>query len=255
MPIPLQEGWLYGPVNSRRYGRSLGVNPLPLDRKLCSLDCLYCQYGFTRAQETAGRAEVPSVEDLAAAFEREFARLAAAGDFPDRITVAGNGEPTLHPDFLGMSRALAAARDRHFPGATLGLLSNAMHLNREEVVQAIRGFYDEPSMKLEWGTAACFAAMNQVSPRGFARLIAGLRKLERFGVQALFLRTPKADNTTPGEIRAWLGLLEDLRPVHVEIYSLDRPAQAEAQARRVPGEELERIAEQVRALGIPADVY
>lgn len=255
MPIPLQDGWLYGPVHSRRYGRSLGVNPLPLDRKLCSLDCLYCQYGFTRAQETAGPREVPSVEALGEAFDREFGRLAAERDLPDRITVAGNGEPTLHPDFLGLSRALTAARDRHFPDATVGLLSNSMHLNRADVLTAVRECYDEPAMKLEWGTAECFAAMNQVSPKGFQRVVEGLRQLDRFVVQALFMRSPKADNTTEPELEGWLGLLDELRPVHVEVYSLDRPPAEEAQAETVPRKDLEAIAARVEALGIPAEVY
>ncbi|RMH03691.1 MAG: radical SAM protein [Planctomycetota bacterium] len=254
MPIPLQSGWLYGPIDSRRYGRSLGVNPLPLDRKLCSLDCLYCQYGFTRAQEVVGRAEVPAAAELAAAFDREFARLAAAGDRPDRITVAGNGEPTLHPDFLEISRELVAARDRHFPGAEIGILSNSMHLNREDVVTALNECYDEPAMKLEWGSAECFAAMNQVSPRGYERVLAGLERLRSFVVQALFMRAPKADNATEAEIAGWLDNLRRLRPRirWVELYSLDRPPAAEARAERLPPEELEEIAERVRRLGLEA---
>lgn len=255
MPIPLQDGWLYGPVDSRRYGRSLGINPLPLDRKLCSLDCLYCQYGFTRAQDVAGRAEVPAASELLAAVEREFARLAAAGDRPDRITVAGNGEPTLHPDFLAISRGLAGVRDRYFPGAVLGILSNSMHLDRDDVVKALDSCYDAPQMKLEWGTQECFAAMNQVSPRGFRRVVEGLRRLRRFGVQALFMRSPRADNAREEEVAAWLDLLAELRPTDVEIYTLERPPAAEARAEAVPREELEAIAARVRALGIPAQVF
>lgn len=255
MPIPLQDGWIYGPVHSRRYGRSLGVNPLPLDRKLCSLDCLYCQYGFTRAQDTAGRAEVPSAPEMARAFEREFARLAAAGDVPDWIHVAGNGEPTLHPDFLEMSRALQAARDRHLPASRIGLLSNSMHLNRDDVVRALNECYDDPAMKLEWGTPECFAAMNQVSPKGFRRVVDGLKRLDRFAVQALFLRSPRADNTTPRELDGWLALLGELRPYRVEVYSIDRPPQSEAQVTAVPKAELEVIAQRVRGLSIPAEAF
>jgi wyosine [tRNA(Phe)-imidazoG37] synthetase (radical SAM superfamily) len=256
MPIPLQEGWLYGPVNSRRYGRSLGVNPLPVDRKLCSLDCLYCQYGFTRAQDVAGRAEVPGVAELAEAFEREFGRLAAAGDLPDRITVAGNGEPTLHPDFLEMSRALVAARDRHFPGATIGILCNSMHLNRDDVVTALNECYDEAAMKLEWGSAECFAAMNQVSPKGYERVLTGLERIDRFVVQALFMRSPRADNATPAEVEGWLANLERLRERirWVELYSLDRPPADAAEAVRLGPEELAAIAEQVRSRGFEARV-
>jgi len=257
MPIPLQDGWLYGPIDSRRYGRSLGVNPLPLDRKLCSLDCLYCKYGFTRAQDAAGRAEVPSVEDLSAAFEREFARLAAADDLPDRITVAGNGEPTLHPDFLELSRALAAARDRHFPGATIGILCNSMHLNRPDVVTALNECYDEPAMKMEWGSPAGFAAMNQVAAKGYDRALAGLERIDSFVVQALFMRSPDANNASPAEIEGWLGNLERLRDRirWVELYSLDRPPAEAARAERLSPEELRAIAAQVEARGLEVRSY
>lgn len=257
MPIPLQDGWLYGPVSSRRYGRSLGINPLPLDRKLCSLDCLYCQYGYTRAQNVAGRADVPSVADLAAACEREFARLAAAGDRPDRITVAGNGEPTLHPDFLKLSRALVAARDRHFPGAVLGILSNSMHLDRDDVVTALDECYDEPAMKLEWGSAEVFAALNQVSPKGYRRVLDGLARLRSFVVQALFLHSPLADNAAPAEVAGWIDNLLRLRERvrWVEIYSLDRPPAAASQATPLTRPELESIAHRARLHSLDCRLY
>ncbi len=257
MPIPLQEGWLYGPVDSRRYGRSLGVNPLPLDRKLCSLDCLYCQYGFTRAQDVAGRAEVPSAGDLKEAFRKEFSRLAKADDIPDRITVAGNGEPTLHPDFFSMSQSLAEARDEFFPGATLGLLCNGMHLNKSDVVEAIRTWYDEPAMKLEWGTPECFAALYQVSAKGLDRVLKGLDLLDSFVVQALFVKTPAVDNSSQEEVSEWIGHLQRYQEKieHVEIYSIDRPPADAAEAEAVGKERLHEIAQQTASLGFSVEVF
>ncbi len=258
MPIPLQDGWLYGPVDSRRYGRSLGVNPLPLDRKLCSLDCLYCQYGFTRAQEVAGRAEVPSMEDLAAAFDREFERLAAADDVPDRITVAGNGEPTLHPDFYEWSRTLAEARTKHFgSGTQIGLLTNGLHLNKADVIAGMKEFYDEPAIKLECGTPECFAALYQVSAKGLQRTLDGLDELDSFVIQALFIHGPTADNAAPDEVAAWLEHLQTYSDKirHVEIYTLDRPAADQSDAERVRVARLNEIADQVRALGLTAEVF
>ena len=130
-----------------------------------------------------------------------------------------------------------------------------MHLNRDEVVTACNECYDEPAMKLEWGTAECFAAMNQVSPKGFKRVVDGLRKLDSFVVQALFMRSSKADNTTPVEIEGWLALLEELKPRSVGVYSLDRPPAAEAQAEVVPREDLDAIASRVRERGLEVEVY
>ncbi len=258
MPIPLQDGWLYGPVDSRRYGRSLGVNPLPLDRKLCSLDCLYCQYGFTRTQEVAGRAEVPSLEELASAFDREFARLAAADDIPDRITVAGNGEPTLHPDFYEWSRLLAESRTKHFGASTqIGLLTNGLHLNKADVIAGIQEFYDEPAIKLECGTAECFAGLYQVSPKGLQRTLKTLHQLKSFVIQALFIHSPSADNAAPAEVAEWLNHLDTFRDKirHVEIYTLDRPAADQSDAQRVRVARLHEIADQVRAIDLTAEVF
>ena len=257
MPIPLQEGWLYGPVDSRRYGRSLGVNPLPVDRKLCSLDCLYCQYGFTRTQEVAGRAEVPSAQELKTAFREEFERLAKADDIPDRITVAGNGEPTLHPDFFSMSQSLAEARDDFFPGATLGLLCNGMHLHKPDVLEAIQTWYDEPAIKMEWGTPECFASLYQVSPKGYDRVLAGLEALDSFVVQALFVKTPAVDNSSDLEVAGWLKHLDRFKEKirNVEIYSIDRPPADAAKAEIVGKERLEEIAQQAMDLGLNVEVF
>ncbi|MBT3340006.1 MAG: radical SAM protein [Planctomycetes bacterium] len=256
-PIPLQAGWLYGPVDSRRYGRSLGINPLPVDRKLCSLDCLYCQYGFTKAQQVAGRAEVPSASDLASAIEAKFAALVAADDPPDRITVAGNGEPTLHPEFEKFSADLAKARDQYFPNAQLGILCNGMHLDRPGVLSALNKIYDEPAMKLEWGNAACFAAMNQVGENGFEKILTGLQQIDSFVVQALFMQSPLADNSSDAEVASWVEVLRSLksRIRHVEIYSLDRPPADAAQATAVPRVRLDAIADCARAIGLSVEVF
>ncbi len=51
MTIPLQQKIVYGPVNSRRLGRSLGINLLPISTKICTFNCVYCQYGWTRVHD------------------------------------------------------------------------------------------------------------------------------------------------------------------------------------------------------------
>src|SRR5262245_34849569 len=97
MSMPLQEGIVYGPVRARRLGRSLGVNLLPPYAKVCNMNCAYCQYGETRERRGAGR--WPNAQEVAAAVAERLERAAAADELIDRITVAGHGEPTLHPDF------------------------------------------------------------------------------------------------------------------------------------------------------------
>jgi len=80
---------LYGPVPSRRLGRSLGVDIIPF--KICSLDCIYCQLGET-SQKTVERKEYSPVDDILA----EIKSRISAGLNADFITITGSGEPTLH---------------------------------------------------------------------------------------------------------------------------------------------------------------
>lgn len=257
MPIPLQAEVLYGPVASRRYGRSLGVNPFPGDRKVCSMDCAYCQYGHQRPQGWRDRAELPATADLAIAFESRFLELKALDQVPDRITIAGNGEPTWHPEFHVWAYALADARDRHFgPAVKIGLLTNGRHLLRPTVLEAVRDCIDEPSVKLEVGTPQAYEAMYGVPGGGLERTMAGLRQLDRFTVQALFVRGPRFDNTAEAEFSRWLDRLDELRPRidRVEMFTIDRPPPEEERLQAIPAEELRDLAARVRTHGFRVDV-
>ena len=79
---------MFGPVPSRRLGRSLGVDLVPA--KTCTFDCVYCQVGRTTTK-TVTRAEFVSMDAVLG----EFSRALGSGPQPDYITLAGSGEPTL----------------------------------------------------------------------------------------------------------------------------------------------------------------
>lgn len=257
MPIPLQQGILYGPVPSRRYGSSLGVNPMSSTQKLCSLDCTYCQYGATATPTSSRCADesklaLPKTSELIEAFDRGFEQLAAEGQIPDRITIAGNGEPTMHPGFHIWLYALAESRDRHFgTDVPIGLLSNGLHLQRPTVREAISDCVDDAAFKLEVGTLESFEAMYHTSGGAFLRTLEGLRQLDRFAVQALFVRGPEVDNAREEEVSAWLERLEELKPrIHrVEIFTIAREPDPAAQLRPVEEADLKWIAARTRAAG------
>ena len=92
---------IFGPVKSRRLGVSLGVNLLPTQAKVCSFDCIYCECGFT-PKEYAEKVSLPAREEVKARLETKLKEMGAEGQLPDVITFAGNGEPTLHPEFAGI---------------------------------------------------------------------------------------------------------------------------------------------------------
>jgi wyosine [tRNA(Phe)-imidazoG37] synthetase (radical SAM superfamily) len=244
--MDLQNGIVYGPLESRRFGRSLGVNLAPAGRKTCNYNCAYCEYGWTPFPSTA---VFPRPADVIAAVDEALARD------PDveTITVAGNGEPTLHPAFAPIAEGLFDVRRRRAPKARLALLSNASTLGRLDVVYSLSRF-DERCMKLDAGDATTFRLMNAAMiPLG--RVIADLRAVGRLTLQSMFVRDRERtiDNTTARAVAAWLEAVDRIRPERVDVYTLARtPARASLVA--APRELLESIAARVSAIGIQARV-
>ena len=117
MPLPSLERIMYGPVRSRRLGTSLGINLLPAGMKICNMNCAYCQYGWTRGA-VRYRGQGPGWPTAQAVDTALSARLSAAAErneVIDRLTVAGHGEPTLHPEFAEIAMRLRSVRDRIAP--------------------------------------------------------------------------------------------------------------------------------------------
>jgi wyosine [tRNA(Phe)-imidazoG37] synthetase (radical SAM superfamily) len=251
MPIPLQEGLVYGPVRSRRLGRSLGINVLPRGTKTCNFNCCYCQYGWT-PPATRRRAEGawPSPVALAAAVDVALARHHDV----DRLTLAGNGEPTLYPMLGELVERLNEVRAVRAPHARLAILSNSSTADDPRVASAL-GQFDECYMKLDAGDADTLRAVNS-SPVPLARIVNALSGLRGIILQSLFVHDPRRrmDNTAPARLARWLEAVRRIEPVAVHVYSIDREP-AWYQLQRVPPEELRRIARKVEAEGIPAMTF
>ena len=112
---------LYGPVPSRRLGRSLGVDLVPF--KTCTYDCVYCQLGRT-TNKTLERKEYVAAEDILAELERKLAER----DKPDYITLAGSGEPTLNAGIGKIIRGIKGMTD-----IPVAVLTNGSLLWMDEV--------------------------------------------------------------------------------------------------------------------------
>ena len=244
---------IYGPIRSRRLGISLGVNLLPLHSKLCNFDCIYCECGWN----DDNRAEKPRFntrEDVRTALEATLSKMEAEGALPDVITFAGNGEPTIHPEFEGIIDDTIALRNKFAPEAKVSVLSNATQLHREGVRNALHKV-DNAILKLDSAFTATAKLINK--PQGDYSVERIVEQLEGFGrefvLQTMFLRGEYngalVDNTTASEVEAWLAVVEHLRPHSVMVYSIDRATPCKT-LEKVEREELERIADKVRALGI-----
>lgn len=245
---------VFGPVRSRRLGVSLGINLLPLRRKLCNFDCIYCECGWNRpACEVAEK--LPSRSAVREALEKRLAQMQQEGEKPDVITYAGNGEPTIHPEFAGIIDDSITLRDRFFPEARIAVLSNSTTVTRPAVKEALLKV-DMNILKLDSAFDDTIAALNQ--PNGSAnaqKLIRDLASFEgRLIIQTLFVRGSfrgkTVDNTTPREIEAWLEALRQIRPREVMIYTISRDIPDGSELVAIPKNELRRIASLVGELGI-----
>lgn len=255
--IPLQRGAVYGPVFSRRLGRSLGLNILPDEIKVCSLDCRYCQYGWTgiRSARSAEFAHLlPLREDVCTALEKVLQELDDAGTPPDTITFSGNGEATLHPEFAEIVEDVLELRDAHAPNCRTAILSNSTTVHLKNIREALCRL-DDAVLKLDAGTPESFARLNgPAAPVHFDKILEGLREMGRRAVlQALFVTGP-VDNSRPEEVEAWVGVVRSIGPRSVQVYTLDR-GPADASLLPVPAARLHEIARLVREAGVETEVF
>ena len=248
--------YVFGPVDSRRYGRSLGVNPFPLGEKICSFNCPYCECGWTNRLWVGVHREMawPSVEDLVGDIAARLERLHEDGERLDAITFAGNGEPTLHPDFPELIDQTMKARDEYAPETKLVVLTNATELNRPEIRNCLLRV-DEACMKLDAVSVETVKAINKPHPTvSMESIIEQIASFPSPVIQTMFVHGP-ADNTGDREIALWLDALRRIHPSRIDIYSLDRPA-PDPRLSRVPRKRLQAIAELAREeLTVPVYVY
>jgi wyosine [tRNA(Phe)-imidazoG37] synthetase (radical SAM superfamily) len=249
---------IFGPVRSRRLGLSLGINLLPLHRKFCSFNCIYCECGWTTSGNSEGMT-LPSRSEVADFLEQKLIELADEDYLPDALTYAGNGEPTLHPDFPGIVEDTLRLHDKHSPASRVTVLSNASRIHVPEVFQALHRL-DNNILKLDAGTEKMFRLLNGPVERfGFESLIDNLARFEgRVIIQTMFLKGmfngQSVDNTTDEEVEAWIGHLKKIRPSSVMIYPIARATPAH-DLQKVPRPELEAIAKRARQGGLEVMVY
>jgi wyosine [tRNA(Phe)-imidazoG37] synthetase (radical SAM superfamily) len=258
MPVFLFHDVIFGPVRSRRLGLSLGINLLPVHSKYCSFNCIYCECGWTE-NIPGDTLNLPSRIQVREFLEQKLKSLVAEDYIPDALTFAGNGEPTIHPDFPEIVDDIIDLRNNYVPHAKVAILSNASMIHNERIFNALRKL-DLNIQKLDCGSEKLFRLINNpVHPERFREMIGNLRKFNgQVIIQSLFLKGffngLPVDNTTDEELSEWLKHIEFINPEMVMIYSLDR-ATPSHQLEKVSLSELEKIAEKVKILDIKTTVY
>jgi wyosine [tRNA(Phe)-imidazoG37] synthetase (radical SAM superfamily) len=249
--LKLQTGIIYGPVRSRRLGRSLGINLSPTGYKLCSFDCVYCHYGRTQVKTSQPTEEdLPRIENILRAVEKALALHPSI----DYLTFSGNGEPTLHPNFPTIVEGVRRLRDRLCPHAIFALLSNSTNAHLPHIKEALK-LIDVPIMKLDAGDQATFIRVNRPAATiRFTKLLDGLANIPGLTIQSI-LFAGQLSNVTSQALQAWMNALAEIRPAQIQIYSTDRPV-PQAGLEKIPPEGLHKIANQVETtMQIPVTAY
>lgn len=247
---------IFGPVHSRRLGLSLGINVCPPDGKICSFDCIYCECGFNA--DFRPKQKMPSREAVRRGLEEKLEEMKAAGALPDTLTFSGNGEPTGHPEFPGIMEDTIALRNRICPKAKVSVLTNATHLARPGVFEALLKA-DNALLKLDSVDPDYIRLVDR--PNFAYDLDAVLAKLREFGsravIQTMFMRGTfegrDIDNTTEAFVTPWLEAVKEIGPRLVTIYTIDRET-PDHDLRKAPREVLDAIAARVRGAGLAVQV-
>jgi len=182
-----------------------------------------------------------------------------AGFLPDSLTYAGNGEPTLHPDFEWIIEDTIRIRDQFTPQSQVVVLSNASLADREGIRKALNRV-DRKILKLDTGVEDTFQRLNQ--PPKNIHLKDIVRNLKLFKqnliIQTLFIRGSHndllIDNTTEKELLALLALYDEIRPAEVQVYTIARDTPVNSLS-KIPLHELQSIAARIEEMGIATSVY
>jgi len=257
MPVFLFDEIIFGPVKSRRLGVSLGINLLPLDYKYCNFDCIYCECGRTFKEKFQGK-RFHDRKDVKEQLENVLAKMKQNNNPPDVITFAGNGEPTIHPDFEGIINDTIEVRNKYFPKARIAVLSNATLIQKKSVFTALNKV-DDNILKLDSAFDETIKFMNN-PPANFTvkKLIKNLKTFNgNLIIQTMFLsgtyKGKSADNTSDIEINAWIKLFKEIKPKQVMIYTIERDTPSKG-LKKVSPEKLYKISEKLKSEGFNVQV-
>ena len=206
---------VFGPVPSRRLGRSLGIDPIPL--KTCNWNCVYCQLGRTRPLTNDRREYVDPdliLVEVASALDNH-----ANGDI-DWVTFVGSGEPTLHSGLGRMIRQVKSITSIPVAVITNGAL---LHL---PAVRRDLSAADMVLPSLDAGTEALYRSLNRPHPHNpFSKYVAGLAAFRASyrGQLCVEVMLVRGQNDTENALRDIAGVLADVDPDEIHINQPIRP--------------------------------
>ncbi|BDY12471.1 radical SAM protein [Hydrogenimonas cancrithermarum] len=211
---PAKYRTIFGPIPSRRFGTSLGIDLSP-GKKQCNYDCLYCELA---ASKPVDRIEnPPSVDEIVTEL------TSALEEHPDIdvITITANGEPTLYPFLDELVDRIDAIKN----GYKTLILTNASTIHRPEIQRTLAKL-DTVKLSLDCVTPECFKKLDRpVESVDLQAIVEGIRNFRTIynGEMVLEILMVKGINTADREIEAFNRILPTLGADRIDIGTVDRP--------------------------------
>ncbi len=223
--------YVFGPVPSRRLGMSLGVDLVP--KKVCSLDCVYCEVGKT-TKLTTERKEYILLDKILGELTQYFEN----NPDPDYVTFSGSGEPTLNSH---IGEVLGFIKNSK-PTIPVAVLTNGTLFYDKQVRQEILGA-DVVLPSLDAATETVFKKMNRpANDLNFGEYINGLVEFRKEFSGKIWLEIfiLPGYNDSDTELAELKKLITKIKPDSVQLNTLDRPG-TEQDLRAATRAELQRV--------------
>jgi len=235
---------VYGPVSSRRLGRSLGINLMRPGCSVCPFHCVYCEFPRNHCRDPFG--DWPTPDAVGYALAKALPRCGPL----DSVTISGSGEPTMHPDFGAVVCRILTEVRRSPRDLKLRILTNGATAMLPEIHHALNRL-DERIVTLD---AAAERVDLPDAQHPLGSIVYGLSLLRDFTVQSCFI-DGSVSNIDDRSVREWADLVGEVQPRDVQIFTMGRRS-AQVDVRPVSGAQLEEIACVLRArTGIEARVF
>jgi len=249
--MQLERSVVYGPIKTRRFGWDIGLNLLPIHRKVCTFDCIYCQYGLTLPCRN-DVFEFPTCDEILNEWKQKIIDCEQTGMEIRHTTISGNGEPTMHPQFNKIIPELIRWRDQNAPQIKVAILSNGYRIHDPAVRSTIE-FLDEPIIKLDAAIPGKFQSINKpVAQISLIEFFKDLKKCRGLVIQTMFI---KGWNDELEDLLAWRNALALISPIAVQIYTVTRDTAIRGLL-PLSSMELSRIADDTaRITGIPVRAF
>lgn len=236
--------YLFGPVPSRRLGRSLGINIVP--SKICSMNCIYCEVGKTKALSTLRKPYIKAA-DIINEFKENYNKFK---DDTDVITITGAGEPTLNSELADILNGIKEVTDK-----PIAILTNSTMLGDKEVFDTLLNF-DIVVPSLDAASEENFKKVTLPHPDfSVAEIIDNLRKfsLEYKGKLFLEILLCGGLNDSDEEIKKLTEAIKDMRITKIQLGTIARPP-AFSEAKQVSDERMLEIARYFATNGLNAEI-